>query len=125
MAAARHQPSAPFVNRELNGEDLLDELLELRNAQVKQKHLEELASALRALEGSPVKEAVKGLTSLATNRFSAQPVLAALLVRWSKKLKTDLDVGLLLDHLERLTLVSLLIFAFRKGASRLPRGGKA
>lgn len=125
MAAARPQPSAPFVSRELNGENLLDELAELRNAQVAQKHLEDMVRALRELEGSRVSEAVTRLKSLATNRFSGQPVIASLLVRWSTKLKTELDVGLLVSHLERMTLVSALLGAFRKGADRLPKGGKA
>ncbi|MDP3505255.1 MAG: hypothetical protein Q8S33_33260 [Myxococcales bacterium] len=125
MAAARPQPSAPFVSRELNGENLLDELAELRNAQVAQKHLEDMVRALRELEGSRVSEAVTGLKSLATNRFSGQPVIASLLVRWSTKLKTELDVGLLISHLERMTLVSALLGAFRRGAERLPKGGKA
>jgi hypothetical protein len=125
MAAARPQPSAPFVSRELNGENLLDELAELRNAQVAQKHLEDMVRALRELEGSRVSEAVTRLKSLAINRFSGQPVIASLLVRWSTKLKTELDVGLLISHLERMTLVSALLGAFRRGAERLPKGGKA
>jgi len=125
MAAARPQPSAPFVSRELNGENLLDELAELRNAQVAQKHLEDMVRALRELEGCRVSEAVTRLKSLATNRFSGQPVIASLLVRWSTKLKTELDVGLLVSHLERMTLVSALLGAFRRGADRLPKGGKA
>jgi hypothetical protein len=125
MAAARPQPSAPFVSRELNGENLLDELAELRNAQVAQKHLEDMVRALRELEGARVSEAITRLKSLATNRFSGQPVIASLLVRWSTKLKTELDVGLLVAHLERMTLVSALLGAFRRGADRLPKGGKA
>jgi hypothetical protein len=125
MAVARPQPSAPFVSRELNGENLLDELAELRNAQVAQKHLEDMVRALRELEGTRVSEAVTRLKSLATNRFSGQPVIASLLVRWSTKLKTELDVSLLVSHLERMTLVSALLGAFRKGAERLPKGGKA
>jgi hypothetical protein len=81
--------------------------------------------ALRELEGTRVSEAVTRLKSLATNRFSGQPVIASLLVRWSTKLKTELDVSLLVAHLERMTLVSALLGAFRKGAERLPKGGKA
>lgn len=125
MAAARPQPSAPFVSRELNGEHLLDELAELRNAQVTQRHLEDMVRALRELEGSRVSEAVTRLKALATNRFAGHPVIASLLVRWSSKLKTELDVGLLVSHLERMTLVSALLTAFRRGADRLPKGGRA
>lgn len=124
MAAARPQPSAPFANRELNGELLLDELSDLRNAQVAQKHLEDLARALHELEGTRVAEAVIRLKQLAANRFAGQPAVASLLVRWSAKLKSELDVGLLVGHLERLALVSALLGAFRRGAERLPKGGR-
>ncbi|MER2563173.1 MAG: hypothetical protein ABTQ32_20765 [Myxococcaceae bacterium] len=125
MAAARPQASAPFVNRELNGEQLLDELSELRNAQIAQKHLEDLARALHELEGRRVAEAVVQLKQLASNRFAGQPAIASLLVRWSTKLKSEVDVGLLVGHLERLALVSALLGAFRRGADRLPKGGRA
>ncbi|MBL8939022.1 MAG: hypothetical protein JNM69_30955 [Archangium sp.] len=125
MAAARPQASAPFVNRELNGEQLLDELAELRNAQIAQKHLEDLARALHELEGRRVAEAVLQLKQLASNRFAGQPAIASLLVRWSTKLKSEVDVGLLVGHLERLALVSALLGAFRRGADRLPKGGRA
>lgn len=125
MAAARPQASAPFVNRELNGEHLLDELSELRNAQIAQKHLEDLARALHELEGRRVAEAVLQLKHLASNRFAGQPAIASLLVRWSTKLKSEVDVGLLVGHLERLALVSALLGAFRRGADRLPKGGRA
>lgn len=125
MAAARPQASAPFVNRELNGEQLLDELSELRNAQIAQKHLEDLARALHELEGRRVAEAVLQLKQLASNRFAGQPAIASLLVRWSAKLKSEVDVGLLVGHLERLALVSALLGAFRRGADRLPKGGRA
>jgi hypothetical protein len=124
MAAARPQPSAPFASRELNGELLLDELADLRNAQVAQKHLDDLARALHELEGSRVAEAVVRLKQLA-NRFAGQPALASLLVRWSAKLKSEVDVGLLVGHLERLALVSAMLGAFRRGAERLPKGGRA
>lgn len=125
MAAARPQASAPFVNRELNGEQLLDEVSELRNAQIAQKHLEDLARALHELEGRRVAEAVVQLKQLASNRFAGQPAIASLLVRWSTKLKSEVDVGLLVGHLERLALVSALLGAFRRGADRLPKGGRA
>ncbi|GEM_PF-2131459 len=125
MAAARPQASAPFVNRELNGEQLLDELSELRNAQIAQKHLEDLARALHELEGRRVAEAVIQLKQLASNRFAGQPAIASLLVRWSTRLKSEVDVGLLVGHLERLALVSALLGAFRRGADRLPKGGRA
>ncbi|MCA3014087.1 MAG: hypothetical protein INH41_17030 [Myxococcaceae bacterium] len=124
MAAARPTPSAPFVSRELNGELLLDELADLRNAQVSQKQLDDLARALRTLEGARVSEAVGQLKALAANRFAGQPALGALLVRWSAKLKSELDVPLLAAHLERLALVSAMLSAMRRGADRFPRGGR-
>ncbi|MBL8919786.1 MAG: hypothetical protein JNJ54_13040 [Myxococcaceae bacterium] len=125
MAAARPQPSAPFASRELNGELLLDELVDLRNAQVAQKHLDDLVRALHELEGSRAAEAVVRLKQLAANRFSSQPAVASLLVRWAAKLKSEVDVGLLVAHLERLALVSAMLGALRRGAERLPKGGRA
>jgi hypothetical protein len=128
MAASRPpapKPAAPFASRELNGEHLLDELAELRSAQVSQRHLDDLARALHELEGTRVPEAVAQLKQLATNRFAAQPAIASLLVRWSSKLKSEVDVGLLVGHLERLTLVSAILGALRRGAERLPKGGRA
>ncbi len=125
MAAARPQPSAPFAGRELNGEQLLDELAELRTAQVSPRHLEELARSLRELEGRRAPEAASQLKQLALNRFAAQPALASLLTRWAGRLKADVDVPLLVGHLERLAIVSAVLGAFRKGAERLPKGGRA
>jgi hypothetical protein len=124
MPATRSQPSAPFASRELNGEQLLDELAELRNAQVSQKQLDDLARALRELEGRRVSEVVSQLKALASNRFSGQPALGALLVRWSTKLKTELDVPSLVSHLERLALVSAMLGAARRSVDRFPRGGR-
>ena len=124
MAAARPQASAPFLSRELNGEVLLEELTELRNAQVAQRNLDDLVRALKDLEGSRVSEASARLKSLATNRFAGQPALASLLVRWAARLKTELDVPLLSSHLERLALTSAVISALRRGAERLPKGGR-
>lgn len=125
MAAARPQPSAPFSSRELNGEQLLDELAELRNAQIGAKHLEDMVRAARDLEGSRATEAASQLKQIALNRFSSQPALASYLTRWAAKLKTDLDVPLLVSHLERLALASAVLGAFRRGADRLPKGGRA
>ncbi|MDX2009261.1 MAG: hypothetical protein SFW67_03675 [Myxococcaceae bacterium] len=124
MAASRPSPAAPFANRELNGEQLLDELAELRNAQVSQKQLDDLARALKDLEGRRVSEVTTRLKALASNRYAGQPALGSLLVRWSTKLKSELDVPLLLGHLERLALVSAMLSATRRGADRFPRGGR-
>lgn len=125
MAAARPQPSAPFASRELNGEQLLDELSELRNAQVSHRHLEDLARALKDVEGNRAPEAAALIKQLASSRFAGQPALGSMLVRWATKLKTDVDVAVLVGHLERLAIVSACLGAFRKGAERLPKGGRA
>lgn len=124
MAAARAPLSAPFVSRELNGEHLLDELAELRTAQVPHKQLEDLVRAVGELEGTRAPEASARLKQIAQGRFSSHPALAASLVRWAGKLKSDADVGALISHLERLALVSALLGAFRRGADRLPRSGR-
>jgi hypothetical protein len=124
MATSRTQPSAPFASRELNGEVLLEELAELRSAQVQQRHLEDCVLHLRGLAGVRVSEATARLKQLASNRFAGQPALASLLVRWAWRLKGEVDVPLLVGHLERLALTSALITALRRGAERLPRGGR-
>ena len=114
--------SAPFQNRELNGELLLEELAELRQAQVQQKHLNDCVANLRSISGARVSEAAQQLKALATGRFQGQPALASLLVRWSAKLKTEFDVSLLVGHLERLAMTAALVGALRRAAERLPKG---
>jgi hypothetical protein len=114
--------SAPFQNRELNGALLLEELTELRQAQVQQKHLNDCVSNLRGLSGARVTEAAQQLKALATGRFAGQPALASLLVRWSAKLKSEVDVTLLVGHLERLALTATLAAALRRASERLPKG---
>ena len=116
--------SAPFQNRELNGELLLEELADLRLAQVQQKHLNDCVANLRSLAGTRVSEATQQLKALASGRFAGQPALASLLVRWSSKLKTELDVSLLVGHLERLTLTAAIVPALRRASERLPKGGR-
>ncbi len=116
--------SAPFQNRELNGELLLEELADLRQAQVQQKHLNDCIANLRGLAGSRVSEASAQLKALASNRFAAQPALASLLVRWAAKLKTEFDVSLLVGHLERLALTAAIVAPLRRATERLPKGGR-
>ena len=125
MAATRPQPSAPFASRELNGDVLLEELTDLRTAQVQQRHLNDAVIGLQDLAGARVSEASARLKSLASNRFAGQPALASLLVRWAAKLKSELDVPMLVSHFERLALTSALVTALRRGAERLPKGGRA
>lgn len=124
MATARSQPSTPFVSREFNGEVLLEELGELRDAQVPQRHLVDLAAAVRDLNGARVSEATQRLAALAGNRFAGTPALASLIVRWSKRLKADVDVPLLVGHFERLALTAAMVGALRRAAEQLPKGGR-
>jgi hypothetical protein len=124
VATSRAQPSPPFASRELNGEVLLEALDELRAASVHQKHLVDCASAVRDLTGLRVADATTRLKQLAGNRFSGQPALASQLVRWAQKLKSEADVALLVDHLERLALTAAIVSGLRRASDRLPRGGR-
>ncbi len=124
MATARAQPSTPFVSREFNGEVLLEELGELRDAQVPQRLLVDLAAALKDLPGVRVSEAVQRLGFLAGNRFAGAPALAGLLVRWSKRLKAEPDVPLLVGHFERLAFTAAMVGVLRRAAEQLPKGGR-
>lgn len=119
MAPARSQPSSPFASRELNGEVLLEELADLRSAQVPQKNLNDLVVGLRDLEGVRVSEASMRLRQLAQNRFSGTPALASLLVRWAARLKSEADVPLLLAHFERLAVTAAIISGVRRAADSL------
>lgn len=118
------QPAPPFANRELNGEVLLEELSELRNAQVPQRQLVDCVTNLRELSGVRASEATARIKQLATARFAQQPAMAALLVRWASRLKTDVDVPLLLGHFERLAMVNATLSAVRRACERLPKGGR-
>lgn len=118
------QPAPPFANRELNGEVLLEELSELRNAQIPQRQLNDCVAGLRDLMGVRASEATTRIKQLATARFAQQPAMASLLVRWAGRLKTDVDVPLLLGHFERLAMVSAAMSALRRASERLPKGGR-
>lgn len=119
MPPARTQPSTPFASRELNGEVLLEELADLRNAQVPMKLLADLVVGLRDLEGVRVSEASQRLKQLAANRFSGTPALASLLVRWAAKLKVEPDVPLLIGHFERLAVTAAIVASVRRAADDL------
>lgn len=119
------QVSAPFANREFNGELLLEELEQLRDAQIRQNALNDCAVAVQELDGLRVNEAAVRIRQLAGGRFQGQPALASLLVRWAARLKGEVDVPQLTSHLRRLALTSALIGAMRRGGERLaPKGGK-
>lgn len=113
--------STPFASRELNGEVLIEELNDLRNAQVPIKLLSELVVGLRDLQGVRVSEAAQRLTHLAANRFSATPALSSLLVRWSKKLKVEPDVPLLVAHFERLAVTAAVVASVRRATESLKK----
>lgn len=119
MAPAKSLPSTPFASRELNGEVLLEELTDLRGAQIHQKHLNDLVVGLRDLEGVRVSEAAQRLKHLAANRFSGTPALASVLVRWAGKLKAEADVPLLIVHFERLAITAAIVGAIRRAADSL------
>lgn len=120
-AAPRAAPSGALASRELNGEVLLEELGELRQAQVPQRDLNDMALAARELGGMRVPEAQARLKALASGRFVTQPPLAGLLVRWGQKLRTEADVGALASHLERLALTSSIVSVLRRGQAKLKR----
>jgi hypothetical protein len=121
---SRAQPAAPFSNRELNGEVLLEELSDLRVAHVQQKALVDCVHGLRDLPGSRVSEAVAKVKQLASGRFAGQPAMAGLLVRWAGRMKSEVDVPLLVGHFERLAMVAAAVTAMRRAAERLPKGGR-
>lgn len=114
-------PSTPFASRELNGEVLIEELNDLRNAQVPNKLLSDLVVGLRDLHGVRVSEAALRLTQLAANRFSGTPALSSLMVRWSKKLKVEADVPLLVSHFERLAIAAAVVASVRRATESLKR----
>ncbi|MBX5481804.1 MAG: hypothetical protein IRZ16_08170 [Myxococcaceae bacterium] len=114
-AAGRSPLSAPFAHRELNGEILLEELADLREADVRQRQLEECAAALKSLSGLRATEAMAKLRQLASGRFQSQPALAGLLLRWAAKLRTDADVTALAQHFRQLAIVGALIGVLRRG----------
>jgi hypothetical protein len=115
--------SAPFADRELNGELLLKELEQLRESQVQQKHLNDCALVVKPLRGLRVSESISRIRELAGGRFQGQPALASLLVRWGANLRTEEDIAALISHVERLALTAALLGAVRRGAARIGREG--
>ncbi len=120
----KSQASAPFSSRELNGDVLVEELSDLRLAQVQAKHLLDLANGVRDVVGAPVPEAALRLKAMAGQRFAGQPAVASLLVRWAMKLKSEQDLKILSAHLLRLAVTSALLPSLRRAAQRLPRAGR-
>jgi hypothetical protein len=116
--------SPPFASRELNGEVLLEELSDLRDSRVGAQHLVDAALAVRQLRTVRVSEATVRIKQLAGGRFNSQPALAALLMRWASKLRTEPDVTALMGHIERLALTSTLLAATRRAQDRAGEGGR-
>jgi hypothetical protein len=116
--------SAPFLQREFNGELLLEELRDLRGAGVGLKHLIDCSRAMKELRGLPLADAIVRVKQIASARFGAQPELAGLMVRWAAKLRSERDVTELILHFQRLAATSALIGAMGRGASRLPTGAR-
>ena len=111
-----------FAHREFNGEILIEELEQLRDAQVRQKQLDDCANVLRSLSGMRVSAAQRRVQQIADGRFQSQPALANLLVRLSSKLRNESDVAALVLHFRRLALASALIGAIRRGSDRVVAG---
>ena len=120
--SSRQKLCAPLASRELDGEVLLSELEQLKVGRVRQSRLNDCALELRAVAALGVAEAVAQTRQLASERFGDCPALAALMVRWAARLRTDVDVPALASHLERLALASALIGAIRRGQARLSAG---
>lgn len=116
---AKSQPSTPFASREFNGDVLLEELADLRSAQVHQRLLTDLVVGLRDLQGVRVSEAAQRLKQLAANRFSGTPALSSLLVRWAGRLKAEADVPLLIAHFERLAVTAAIVSGIHRAAPGL------
>jgi hypothetical protein len=111
--------SAPFVDRELNGTVLLDELAMLRQAGVGQGILESCSRILESLRGLENADAADQLRAIAVSEFAQAPALAQLLVRWAPKLRQDEDVESLLGHFRKLALTSALLQALWQAAARM------
>ena len=103
--------SAPFANKELNGEQLLEELAALRVALVHQRHLNACADAIAALHEAPVAVAREGFRRHANGKFHREPALAGLLEAYAEKLNLDADVPLACSHFRRLALTSAILGA--------------
>jgi len=115
--------SPPLAARELNGEQLLEELYELREGQVRTAQLAACARDLRAQRDSDPARLKKQLVALAEGRYAPQPALAQLLRSWAPRVNVPGDVAALTSHFERLALTSALLTALHYGRARLPGGG--
>lgn len=126
MARAPGKPSLspPLAARELNGQLLLEELMDLREGQVRSALLASCARELKAQRGMDAAAFKKHLLSLADGRFAEQAALAKLLRSWAQRVSGPADVHVLASHFERLALTSALLTALHYGRARLLGGGK-
>jgi hypothetical protein len=119
MASAKPKLSAPFVNRELNGELLIEELADLRTGMVQERTLVDCAQCVSELVALGVEEARRELRTLSRERFAHAPALATLMTQWAGRLRLAPDVPKLVGHFERLSTTLLLLSALKRGAPRL------
>jgi hypothetical protein len=112
-------PSGSFSSREFNGEVLLGELIDLKDASLQQTQLDDLALAVEQLEGSTVSQAASALKQLAVGRYCEMPAVAKLLVHWASRLKLPADVSQLIGHFHRLALTFAIVGAVRRCAPSL------
>jgi hypothetical protein len=117
--------SPPFAAREFNGEGLLEELDGLAAGGVSQRELEACALAVRSLGLQGRSEAAARLRALAASELRASPELANLIRAWAAKIRTDADVACLVEHFQRMALVSALSSAAVRGTRRLSARGAA
>src|SRR5688572_186431 len=115
--------SAPFAHRELNGEGLLEELAELQSSRVADRRILECALVLKQLATDSPAHATARMRDLAKRRFTAEPALSDLVVRWAVKVKTVEDLQQLIGHFERLALVAAMVSAIRRGGGVGGGGG--
>jgi hypothetical protein len=119
MGRAGSQTSPPFVDRELNGTLLLEELAGLKAAAVPQGRLTACERALRGLGGLHPAEAAEQLKRIALTDFAEAPALAQLLVRWASRIRMEGDAAALEEHFHRLAVTAALLGALWQAASRL------
>lgn len=117
------QLSPPLASRQFNGEVLLEEVASLRGQGVSQRALNDLASALSVRAQSTAREVSERLRHLASNRFADTPCLALLLNHWAAKLKTPADAAAVVDHFQRLVVLSAIISAVKQAAPSLRGSG--
>ncbi len=116
-------PSAPFRNREFNGDLLLSELAQLRSSSVSQSTLSATSKTLTTFRDLQAADAARYILRLAEGLDPTEVALARLLKEWARKLKAKPDVVLLAAHFEKLALTSSLLSSLRGLQSTLRNRG--